>query len=239
MIDIFLSHLWLKTALKIAVAVVGAGTLGILTVYGAAKAYDIAYTDRIVPGVETFDINLSGMTPAAAKERILARVDLALNDGLVFNVGDEQIALENKKDFVRYDVDDAVRQAMAVGRGSSLLGNTIRRLTLNLHPERLTIPVAISTDAVKQELKQRVQQRLVAPLDAKLTIGVGRAGDAPIVTIEPERDGKVIDFDPAVAALKTQAETFAFAPITVQITDVQPMIRAKDIEPLASQVPDC
>jgi len=238
MIDIFLAHPWLKTALKIAVAVVGAGTLGIVAVYGAAKAYDLAYADRIVPGVVAFDINLSGMTPAAAQEKIRTRMDQALNDGLVFNVGDETIALADKKNFVRYDVDGVVRQAMAVGRGSSLLGNTIRRLTLNLHPERLTIPVAINTDDISRELKQRVQQKLVAPLDAKLTINVGRAGDAPTVTIEPERDGKVIDFDPAMAALKTKAETFAFEPITVQVTDVQPMIRAKDIEPLATQVPD-
>jgi len=238
MIKDLLTRPWVKIGLKITVVVVGAGALGIIAVFGAAKAYDVAYADRILPGVYVFDINLSGLTEDAARQKIQTRLEQALQNGFVFHVGDEEIRLADKRTYIRYDIDKTIDAATKEGRGSSLMKNTFIRLVMNLRPRRLTIPVEIQTSQLQAALKERVKARLIAPVDARLVISVEGSDQTPTVNIVPEQIGHVIDFDPAIATLTSQAHSLSFTPIAVQVSDVTPMLRTADVTTLASQVPD-
>ena len=112
---------------RFAVAVLISLIVGLAIGAGALYAYDREYSGRILPGVSVGGIDLSGLTPEAAAERLHETYD-RFGEGQALVVGGGlEMAIPYDKIERRPDVDRMVAEAMAVGRS----GNAVERVILD------------------------------------------------------------------------------------------------------------
>ena len=124
--------------LRFVLAVVTALAASLLIGAGALFAYDQAYAGRVLLGVRVGPVDLSGLTPDAARAE-LRRVYGSLSDGRIVLTGVEEPQVIAFSEIGRGpDLDALIGAAMAVGRrgsplnpprddpgGSSLLGQRL------------------------------------------------------------------------------------------------------------------
>ncbi len=111
---------WLHFAVAFLVGVIA--TLGLGA--GALYAFDAQYAGRILPSVRVGAVDLTGLTPASAAERIGAAY-AALGEGELVLVGPDGSRTVSYADLGRGpDVDAMVADALAVGRD----GNPVERV---------------------------------------------------------------------------------------------------------------
>jgi len=94
---------------------------------GALYAYDRQYTGRVLPGVSVGGIDLSGLSPDAAAERLHGAYDRFGDGQAVLVGGGREMVIPYEKIDRRPDVERMVAEAMAVGRN----GNAVERVILD------------------------------------------------------------------------------------------------------------
>jgi vancomycin resistance protein YoaR len=94
---------------------------------GALYAFDRAYEGRVLPGITVGRVDLSGLDPAIAEERVSDAFAFVGRGTVVLTVGSETRAIGYAAFDRRVDVDAVVGDALAVGRVGSpaerLVGN--------------------------------------------------------------------------------------------------------------------
>jgi vancomycin resistance protein YoaR len=94
---------------------------------GALYAFDRAYEGRVLPGITVGGVDLSGLDPAIAEERVSEAFAFVGRGTVVLTVGSETRAIGYAAFDRRVDVDAVVGDALAVGRVGSpaerLVGN--------------------------------------------------------------------------------------------------------------------
>ena len=143
----------------IAVMAIGAGGL---------YAYDSQYSGRIAPGVSVGSVNLAGLTPAAATERLTAAYGSATQGQLVLHTpnGDETISYAEIGR--RIDVEQLVADAMAVGQASSPFERAIGKAKTALHPVTLTPQIMFDADALATRIDAIAAKLDKEPRDASI-----------------------------------------------------------------------
>ena len=131
-----------RFALIAFVVTLGAGSL--LTV-GTAAAYAQAYEGRVMPGVTVADIPVGGLSPEAARTRLLDTLPDPTHGTLTLDVGGETLAVPYADISRHYELDAALDAAMAVGR----TGNAVDRPADQLRSlmRGTTFPIRVSYDA--------------------------------------------------------------------------------------------
>lgn len=85
-------------------------------------AVQVAFAERIVPGVRVAGVAVGGYTVDAARAAVAARAESFADDRVIVRVGDRAWASTDRELGLYRDVDAAVASAFAVGHEGSMLG---------------------------------------------------------------------------------------------------------------------
>jgi vancomycin resistance protein YoaR len=206
-----------RFALAFAVGLLVALGLGL----GAMLWYDAQYAGRVLPGVSVGAVDLSGLTPEAARTSLEAEY-AALSDGeIVLNGPDGAIVVPYASLGRRADVDAMVADALAVGRA----GNPI---------ERMLADARTAIRGVSLEPRVTFDAQATANRLAALALRLDRVpADASVVVADQGRRfeliagkaGRTVDAGPAIATAVTTLGTLD-APATLGLdlvtTPVEP-----------------
>lgn len=238
---------WVKPVLIWVGIIVGTNILCMGVAVGIAFGYDRAYQNRIFAGISADGVRFDGLTREQAASVLQHAVDNALNQSMVFQVGERQIRLSTatvptedpdvSHDYIRYDVGRTVDQAFALGRTGSDWTNALTRLRLRLSPINLPVQSAIDRSALRDALNAEVKDLITDPKNAVLNITVPVLNKPLAVNVEAERVGHDIDVEKAIDALETQAQQLNFQRITLDEAFQQPEIKEADIQKLIPEIP--
>jgi vancomycin resistance protein YoaR len=147
-------------AALIAVMAIGAGGL---------YAYDRQFDGRIPAGVHVGSVDLSGLTPAAASDRLAAAYAAAGQGEIVLHTPGGQTSI-SYTDIARHvDIDQLVTDAMAVGQAASPVERAIARAKTALHGLTLTPRVVFDADALAARIEAVAAAEDRAAKDASVT----------------------------------------------------------------------
>lgn len=168
-----------KTLLLLVVALVAL----VLGTAGAVYAYDSSRPEQLAQGVTIGGIEVGGLTPAAAHERLRDGLVSALEQPVVVKRGRRTWTLGAREARIRTNLDAMVADAARRSDEGGVVTRTVRRLTDGGLDLRLQAQVTYSDRAVVRlvdRVRRRVEQR---PVDARMLLTP--AG----VQLEPGRRG--------------------------------------------------
>lgn len=228
-----LSRLSIGIGLSV-VALLAAGTLGF---FALASSYQSEYQGKIYPGLSIGTIDVGALSPEDAKTRVQQHLDALLTTGLMFRLDGKQTNLTSSQDpFIQYEVEQSVQRAFAWGRDGSFLQNSLKRFNLRWSSVSLPVAFTVQQEAIKTALFKELRPSLKLTEDAKLVAQFDEASKQVTTSITPEKVGTTIDLDSVWPTLSQQAGRFAFEPIDLPTTHLEPTLTQGDIQPLLPRV---
>ena len=210
---------------------IGFGVAALLaTLLAALTIFEMAYGDRILPGVRVWAADLSGLTMADA-ERSLAQRFAYLNDpiltlrafGRTWPVAPSVLG-------VKVDAAATARAAYRLGRGSSPLRALSAQIDMFANGAQVAPVIALDPDAAETHLTLLAAELNVEPRDASVSL------DGLTVVVTPAQDGRALDLAATLAALSRSAR--ALQPATVDLLFVDRPARVTDVSTAAQQLRD-
>lgn len=169
--------------------------VALLVGVGAIYAYDQQYVGRVLPGVRVGSVDLSGLDPVVAADRLRAEY-AGLSEGeIVLDGPDGPITVSYDAVGRRADIDAMVADAMAVGRAGNPVERAIADARTALRGVTLAPRVTFDADLVADLIATPVDRLAKRPLEARVT----RNADGGFVIV-PGRDGRTADAAPAITA---------------------------------------
>ena len=151
----------------VAVAVLVLGAVGVY-------AYDKTRDDLVANGVTAGGVDLSGLRPQAAREKLQRELAGPLRKPISVRYAGHRYALSARRAAVRVDVDAMVQRALAESRKGNVVSRTTRAITGSSVHASVPIEVAYSKRAVSRfvaKVKRKVDE---APRDADIDTSGGR-----------------------------------------------------------------
>ena len=223
---------WIGRVLVVALS------LGLAGVVSWAIWQDRVSARNIFPGVSVFGQPVGGLAPDAARERMYRHVDEELSKGLPFVARGRRVVIpaaagsvEDPRDIVLYDVDQAVDQAFAYGRSGSWPSRVREQLRLRLVgvdvAPRVDIDRALLSEAVKDAFKD-----LESPAqDARFVY----ATETRAFAVLPAVSGHAVQVDAALAGFEAAAASLPIEDTVVEIAEQAPAVRADDLLPILDE----
>ncbi|MGC4190944.1 MAG: VanW family protein [Thermomicrobiales bacterium] len=187
-------------------------------------AFRAVYADRIYPAVVVGDVEVGGLTPSQATEKVSARAD-ALEHGLIsFSYGGKTWTPTLSELGATVDIDGAIAEANDLGR----TGDTAAKLNFTNEILRgdQTVPLRTSVDrdalnAWFDSVDAGIDQRAV---DASIVMD----GSAP--KIAPESDGTIVDRDAATSQILASLQSLQPLSGELPVMVEHPEVRAADLQ---------
>ena len=231
-----------------------AGVLVLALVAGLVVAQEVASAGQVRRGVRVGGVELSGLTRAAATDRLRAAAEALQASPLALQAGDATVRLARSKAGVELDVEASVATAMEVGRGGPFDADRFKgwfgRIDLpwkaRVETARLDRQLAALDRRVGSEVREptlRIGGRTVAVAGAgeagsggdeaatpgpAAAAGPGAGSGAPAgaVPVEPVpgRPGRAVDRAGAEAALLAGASAPAGTAVRLPIGERPPTV---------------
>ena len=161
---------------------------------GALNAYDRQYEGRILPGVRVGGIDVSGLAPDEARQRLAAGFADAAGGEVVLTGGGREWVIPFSEIERRADVDALVAEALAVGRSGGPLERAVGNARTALNGVEVAPRVRFDADALAERVRSAAADLEADPEDA--SVAVTKSGFA----VKDGVDGRSADPEPAVAA---------------------------------------
>ncbi len=206
----------------------------VATLMAALAIFEMAYGDRILPGVRVWGVDLSGTTIEAAERRLAQRFAY-LDDpiltlrafGQTWNVAPSALG-------VRVDASATARAAYRLGRGGSPLRALSAQLDMMANGTAIAPVIALDPNAAAAFLEARAAELNVESRNASVSL------DGLSVVVTPAQSGRALDGATTLAALAAAARTLqpamvdmVFVDRPATITDVT--AAAQQLQTLVSQ----
>jgi vancomycin resistance protein YoaR len=198
-----------------------AGLLVLVLAAGLLAAQELTAAGRVRRGVRVGGVDLSGLTRAAATDRLLAAAGPIQSSPLALQAGPATLRLPRSRAGVELDVQASVAAAMEVGRRGPFDAGRLKGWF-----GRIDLPWKARV------VTSRLHRQLTA-LDGKVgsevrepTLRIGGASGSGAVAVEavPGRPGKAVDRVGAEAALLAAAAAPAGAPVQLPIGERPPSV---------------
>jgi vancomycin resistance protein YoaR len=190
--------------------VVGIG-LALAIAAGALYAYDQQYAGRILPGVSVGAVDLSGLDPVTAADR-LRQAYAELGEGELILAGPDGPLVVPFADFGRRaDVEGMVGLALGVGRAGTPLERLLADIRIAVEGVSVTPSVTLEHDTLRALLTDHLRALRRAPTSAVVTF----VEDAGFV-VAPAVDGRIADPGPLVDAALAAVGRLE-APVTIEL----------------------
>jgi vancomycin resistance protein YoaR len=238
---------WLPERLAAALGPLGrvprpalAGLLALVLAAGLVAAHEVAAAGEVRRGVRVGGVELSGLSRAAATERLRAAAHDLQASPLTLRAGPASLRLPRSRAGVELDVEATLAAALAVGRGGPFDLDRVKgwfgRIEVpwkaRLAGARLDRQLAALDTKVGSEVREptlRVAGRtLAAGAGAGTAAGAAPTGGGAVaVEVVEGRPGRAIDRAGAAAALLAAAAAPAGAEVALPITERPPTVGAE------------
>ncbi len=167
-------------------------TLGAIGLFAARMVHKVVlepYETRIYPNVYVLDVDLGGLTPDEASERLTQALSYYDAGLLTLSDGERTWAVPWSEAGLRLDVDSTIQAAFAVGRANQGLENLWNILNMREGRYEVAPAFAIDPDKVRGVLEKLAPEVSVPPTDATLRL----EGDQLIGV--PGQPGQALDLE--------------------------------------------
>ncbi len=184
---------------------------------GSVGLFELYHAQRIYPGVWIWDVDIGGLTPEEAGERLRAR--LSADQQRLTLVGPGQTWSVRPTDLgARVDIDATLTPAYQVGRRGSWLSNLGSHLRLLRFGQRLS-PVIIYDEAQAR----RYLEALAAEIDEPVAdAGLALEGTTPILSAA--RSGRRLDVDVTLNWLSPAVMRLRPVEVPLAVQEIQPSV---------------
>lgn len=193
-------------------------------------AFRAIYSDRIYPTVVVGDVNVGGLTPVEASQRLTARANQLETSTISFSYGDQVWTPTLSEIGASMDLQSSLADAEAMGR----TGDAVQRLafTGDLLQQDQIVPLETSLDRqVLNAWFDKVDQDI-----DQFAVNAAVIVDGTDISVSPDAEGTIVDREAAtaqiMAALTNLEPINAEIPTTVDI----PEIRAADLNAVTDEV---
>ncbi len=165
------------------------GAIAVLSAWRVQKVILAPYETRIYPNVYVLDVDLGGLTPGEASQRLTEALSHYDAGRLTLSDGERTWTVPWAQAGLRLDVDTTVQAAFAVGRAGQGLENLLSILSMQKGRYEVAPVFAIDPDKVRGVLEQLAPEVSVPSTDATLRL----EGDELIAV--PGQPGRALDVD--------------------------------------------
>ncbi|MBE9507924.1 MAG: peptidoglycan binding domain-containing protein [Chloroflexi bacterium] len=165
------------------------GAISLLAVRTVQEAVLVPYETSIYPNVYVLDVDLGGLTPDEASERLTEAFGHYDAGSLTLSDGERTWTAPWSEAGLRLDVDATIQTAFAVGRANQGLEKLLNILEMREGRYEVIPAFAVDPDKARGVLEQLAPEVSVPPTDATLSL----EGDQLIAV--PGQPGRVLDID--------------------------------------------
>lgn len=196
-----------------------------LVIVAALVGYEVAYADRVYPGVHVHNIDLSGLTLAETNQKLAEALQYSREGTLLFTYQDEAWAFTPVDLGYRIDPSTSAEQAYAVGRAKWFGSNLIEKTRSWFTGVQIS-PVALYDERVAQNILQSIAEQIDQPLiEASLSL------DNTDVKVVRGQVGREVDISATLAAVAPYLRLMQDAVIPLAVDETAPIIM--DVGPQA------
>ena len=210
---------------------VGFGLVFLLFLIG--QTYAAINTGKIYPGVKIGSFPLGGLTASEAEQTLQAALDTVRSRGLLFSWQDRAVAvpavvtaatdIDLSYEVISYDIPKTLALATSFGRQGSWLNIWTERTRALLGQANLAPVYNWRQDKVVDILRVNLSPYEQAGHDALFAL------QNNVVTIVPEKSGRIFDYAAALDAADKQLSSLLFTPIVLQMISQEPQVRADQL----------
>ncbi len=153
---------------------------------GVLFAFERQYEGRILPGISVGGVDLSGMTPAAARDRLADAFDVSTGS-LVVSAAGHEIVIDYEDIDRRIDVAALVDDAQAIGRSGSFVDRVVGNARTALRGIDLTPRVLLDDAELAERIAQAAARAERRPSSAAVVV------TKAAFTLRPGVDGRTAD----------------------------------------------
>ncbi len=203
-------------------------SLGVLVVLAAAAAfaYSSMHQGKILPGVAIAGVDVAGLTPAQAQDRLEASLPDVSSGALLLRVGSVERRVAYADIGRHYELKISIEQAMSVGRGGNPLDQLAQQVRTMLGGVSITPGITYDAQILVQRVEDAVAQAQVTPVNASISFKNGA------YVVSPASAGQSVDgaeaVREAIAALNTDSP--ADSSVEVAAVAVSAQITTPDAE---------
>jgi vancomycin resistance protein YoaR len=215
----------LRTRFLVAFAV---GLLAVLGVgVGALYAYDQQYLDRILPGVQVGEVDLSGLSPDEAAARLQAAYGGFGKGQVVLVAGAKRLTIPYDQIRREAAIDSMVARAMAVGRAGNPVERAIANARTAINGVVLAPQVRYDHDALTSTVTALAKAQDITPVDASVTL------EKTTYALTDGVTGRKADTTPVLASLAEslgRIDAPAEVRVDLSFTALEPLITTAEAQ---------
>ena len=203
---------------------------GLVILAGTSAAIGMAAAETILPGVSVGGVELSGLSPAAAAERLDAELPSLATGHAVVVVGEDEAIVEYEQLGRGYETQAMVDAAFGIGRNGNPLADGLERLRSLAKPAELPVLVhAYDSDALGRVSAEIADRFTVAAVDASVT------ADGPTYEVSASETGMTLEAATVRAALAEATDSTDPADVRLELAPavVPPTVTTDDAEAVA------
>ena len=198
------------------------GLLAVLALgAGALYAVDRQYEGRILPGVHVAGLDLSGLTPAEARDRLMTAYGASSDGQLVLTGGERTTAVSYADLGRKVDIETLVRDAEGLGRNGSFLELVVHNARTALHGVDLQPRVVVDEAKLGDVVRAAAGRIDVAASDASVVATPNG------FTVTQGREGRAADAESALAQaseLLRRLDAPATVEVAIPVSTVEPRV---------------
>ena len=210
---------WLRFGLAFAVGLAAVLLIGA----GALYAYDQQYVGRVLPGVRVGSVDLSGLTPDAARAQLQEAYG-SLSDGRIVLSGIEEQQVITYAEIGRGpDIDALLDRALDVGRRGSPIDRAVADARTALRGVVLDPSVTFDADALAERVSAIAETLRIEPRDSTVV------ADGDTFEVAPGHIGRTADTVPVILALTgtlAQLDAPAEIRLDLEVSVLEPDVTA-------------
>ena len=179
---------------------------------GALYGYDQQYEGRVLPGVRVGAVDLSGLTPDVARQRLESGYARLSSGTLLLRAGEREETIPWSELGRRLETDALVADAMSVGRSDNPVERVIGNAKTAIRGVSIEPRIVFDPQAVADRVEAFARTLDASPTDASVSV------DAEAVRLVEGTDGAVADRTaPIERALAALARTDAPLELEVEV----------------------
>ncbi|OGY80034.1 MAG: hypothetical protein A3B74_05260 [Candidatus Kerfeldbacteria bacterium RIFCSPHIGHO2_02_FULL_42_14] len=229
-------HIWLGTRILICVAICIVIALIIATAY---FIFFQNYQQKIFPGVQVADYQLTGFTAKEALEMLEVPTEIIQTQGLKYQWQDYQVAVTPtiggadegsfSYDFITFDLNTTVAHAYAVGRKGTWSQNIQEQLQSLLFRKAIPLEYTMDQKELVNILTENFQEFEQPAKDAQLIFVDHEA------RVQEEFIGKTFDYPALVMTTNEHLQDLNTEPIFLSYIDDAPRIKTNEAKELLTE----